>query len=366
MLLQCDCHMRANIRQVAERAQVSRMTVSRVLQNRRNELSDETYERVVAALQELNYVPVRTAVQNHHTKTNVIGVVPHSSNVLGWGLDLQTLGGISARSAKLGYDVLIMQRGESEWMVNRREIRFLDRRADGYIFISPGSAEWKDVLAQLSEHNVPVVVCYRRDVPEGIAWVDPDNEEVIRLAVDRLVAAGHTQIGYVSLPWRSSWDGQLLADLSGQRVNFDDSQRQNFFRSRLKELTGNDKPFMVRGTGQHPDLVTDADIDGLLEAGITGVVCFSAPIGLQLVDRLANRGLRIPEDLSIITFDWSAQSTFRGLTCVTFRYETVGDLAMEAWEGLANGMAASECCRVVPVDLVERNSVAAPRTVVRS
>jgi DNA-binding LacI/PurR family transcriptional regulator len=337
------------------------MTVSRVLQNRRNEVTDETYERVVAALQELNYVPVRTAVQNHQTRTNVIGVVPHSSNVLGFGLDLQTLGGISTRSAKLGYDVLIMQRGESEWMANRREVRFLDRRTDGYIFISPGSLEWRDVLAQLTEHRLPVVVCYRRDVPEGIAWVDPDNKEIIRLAVDTLVSAGHKSITYLALPWRVAWDGQLLADLSGQRTNFDDVQRQQFFKERIAHHgVAADAP-VVRATGESADIVTDEDIDALLASGCTGVVCFTGALGLQLLDRLTKRGVRVPEDISIVSFDWSNKSRDMGLTHVTFTYEAVGQLAMDAWMGLMDGKPAAECSKIVPVTLVEGTSVAPPR-----
>jgi LacI family transcriptional regulator len=337
------------------------MTVSRVLQNRRHEVTEETYERVVAALQELNYVPVRTAVQNHHTKTNVIGVVPHSSNVLGFALDLQTLGGISSRSAKLGYDVLIIQRGESEWMVNRREIRFLDRRTDGYIFISPGTSEWRDVLAQLSEHDIPIVVCYRRDVPEGIAWVDPDNEEIVRLALDCLVEAGHRQVAYMSLPASATFATGLLADMSGVRGNFDNVQRQGYFRQRLMQLTGNADPVMIAGTGTDGKVLSSDDVDKLLAAGCTGVVCFSSAIGLELHDHIVARGLRMPEDISIVTFDWSSMSAQRNLTCVTFQYETVGSLAMEAWLGLTEGKPADECCKVVPVQLVERASVAAPR-----
>ncbi len=88
------------------------MTVSRVLQNRRSQVTEATYERVVAALQELNYVPVRTAVQNHHTRTNVVGVVPYTANLSGFQFDLQTFGGLCTRSGQYGYDVLLLQRGE--------------------------------------------------------------------------------------------------------------------------------------------------------------------------------------------------------------------------------------------------------------
>jgi LacI family transcriptional regulator len=300
-------------------------------------------------------------MQNHHSRTNVIGVVPHSSNVLGFGLDLRTLGGISTHSAELAYDVLLMQRGESEWMANRREIRFLDRRTDGYIFISPGSTEWRDVLAQLTEHQIPVVVCYRRDVPEGVAWVDPDNEALIRLAIDRLASDGHRRIAYLSPPSKASWGDQLLADLSGRRSNYDDEQRQAYFRETVRGMTGQTDGVVLRVSGDTDIMVTDADIDVLIDAGVTAALCFTATLSAQLIERLRSRGVRVPNDMSLISFDSSSQSAQMNTTHVSFSYETVGRYAMEAWAELVNGQSASDCCRIVPVKLVEGMSVAPTR-----
>jgi len=358
-MLQCDCHMRANIRQVAERANVSRMTVSRVLQNRRSELTDETYERVVTALRELNYVPVRTAVQNHHTRTNVVGVVPYSSNMLGYNIDVQTLCGISFRGYQLGYDILLLQRGESEWMLNRKDLRFLDRRTDGFIFISPCSSEWRDVLPNLTEQGVPVVVCYRRDVPDGVAWVDPDNDRIVRIAVDVLVAQGHKAITYFSLPERAPRQNHMLADLSGPLASYDDGQRYLLFNEELRKLGG--IPTVLRSNGSWNSLVTQADLDTILQSGATAVICFCAELGVQLLARLRERGMDTPRDLSIVNFDWSTESSIRGLAHVTFRYDSLGQYAMDAWKGLIDGKIASECCKVVPVEFVDGMSVGAPR-----
>lgn len=349
--------MRANIRQVAERAQVSRMTVSRVLQNRRSQVTDETYERVVAALQELNYVPVRTAVQNHHTRTNVVGVVPYTAKLSGFQFDLLTFGGLCTRSGQYGYDVLLLQRGESEWMANRQELRFLDHRTDGFVFISPGATEWHTVLEQLTQHQIPVVVCYRRDVPDGIAWVDPDNEDIIKKAIDCLVTQGHTQIAYLGGPPNMSGEQDVLADLSGARFNYDNHERQLFFQERLKLLglpASEEAIFSVTGPGCH---LTGQEARAIVASGATGVVCFSADLGIHLLGYAQEMGLRVPGDLSIVNVDWSQESSRHGLTHVTFSYEAVGELAMDAWVGLTEGKAAADCCKVVPVRLVECASV---------
>jgi len=357
--------MRANIRQVAHRANVSRMTVSRVLQNRRDEVTEDKYERVIAALKELNYVPVRTAVQNHHSRTNVVGVVPYTANFSGYQIDLQTFGGLCKRSGHYGYDVLVLQRGESEWMANRQELRFLDRRTDGFIFISLGVTEWENALELLQENQIPVVVCYRRDVPEGVAWVDPDNEAIVNLAVDRLVGSGHSKIAYLAKSPYLPGETFVLADLSGSRPNFDDVHRQQFFLKRVKQLgTRQPEAAIFHGKGRSNTLSPE-EVDRIIAGGFTGVVCFSAGLGLQLLEQLEARGLKVPQDMSIVSHDWHTDSLQRGLTHITFDYATVGQLAMDAWMELAGGRPAAECCKLVPVQLVECRSVAKPPSAAR-
>jgi LacI family transcriptional regulator len=353
--------MRVNVQQVAERAGVSRMTVSRVLQERRDEVAEETYERVVAALRELEYVPVRTAFQNFHTKTNVVGVVPHSTDLSGYQLDLQTFGGISTRAAQAGYDILLAQRGESDWMGGRQELRFLDRRTDGFIFISPGISEWHRVLQHLVEHKVPVVTCYRRDVPEGVAWVDPDNEAIVHIAVDHLLEKGHTEIAYLGMPIKSAEEKKLLADLSGPRFNFDDQQRQMYFQERLR-AAGVKNPEERFFTVSDPGLkLSREEVQAIVDSGATSVVCFTSQLSIQMLERLEEMGLKVPSDISLVGVDYQTTSLQRGITHVSFRVDKVGQLAMEAWLDLNNDIPAHESCRIVPAHLVECQSVAPPR-----
>ncbi len=245
----------------------------------------------------------------------------------------------------------------SEWMTNRQELRFLDRRTDGFVFISPGATEWRTVLEQLTQHQVPIVVCYRRDVPEGIAWVDPDNEDIIKQALDCLIAHGHTKIAYLGAPTNISGERDVLANLSGSRFNYDDHERQVFFQERLKQLglpAFSEAIFSVAGPGCH---LTGQEARAIVDSGATGVVCFSGDLGIQLLGYAQEMGLRVPGDLSIVNVDWSHESARHGLTHVTFSYEAVGELAMDAWVGLTEGQAAADCCKIVPVRLVERKSV---------
>ena len=270
------------------------MTVSRVLNGRKSEVSVATYDRVMKAISDLEYVPVHSSVQNRHIETKAIGLVPSHLMVLRYTLDALTYEGICERASTEGYDLLVMLRKEAEWFANRHEIRFLDRRSDGFIFISPNMGEWDEVLEILVKHDIPSVVCYRRDVPKGVAWVDADNASLVRLAVANLRAHGHERIAYLCGPEGIDEDPQVLTDMLSWRVAFDDAMRQKAFA----EMVGAED-LVVRGCVPYWNAKCTA-VDRLLELGITGVLCVNDIIAGRLFDEISERGLSVPSDFSVI------------------------------------------------------------------
>ena len=336
------------------------MTVSRVVRGRRHQVNEDTYNRVVEAMRELNYVPVRSSVQNHHVETNVLALVPYYRNPTMTRIDNSTYRGVCENASQSGYDLFVMLRGEAEWMANREEVRFLDRRSDGFIFISPGTGEWQVALESLVQHEIPAVVCYRRDVPEGVAWVDADNERIIQLAVDCLVRQGHRDIIYLGGPSELGIDANLLANVSGTRRNYDDTARWHYFEQTMYGLAASCGA-TARSRRSDPSWhLSDEDVNAVLTSGATGVVCLNDHLALELWDRVEAAGLSIPRDLSIVGVDGHDEAAKRGLTSVTLSYEEVGRKAVEAWLRLLAGETAADCCYTIPVELVERTSVAPP------
>ena len=353
--------MRATIRQVAARAEVSRMTVSRVLQGRRHQVNDQTYERVLEVIREMNYVPVRPVTQNRPHQTNAIGMVPYHRNPSRNLIDSLTFEGLCDGASNHGRDLLIMLRAEAEWMADREEMRFLDRRCDGFIFISPGAHEWQTALETLVQHEIPSVVCYRRDVPDGVAWVDPDNERIVDLALDHLQEYGHRNIAYLGGPKMTLAKNGLLANVSGPRTNYDDERRIAHFCARLSAAkSAEGEPFVLHPADEEWKLARD-EVQGLLDSGATGVMCVNDHMALQLLDHLEALGLRVPDDLSILSVDNQQSAALHGLTSIGFGYDEVGSHAVQTWLELSKGKPAAQCSHVVPVHLVERASVAAPR-----
>jgi LacI family transcriptional regulator len=330
------------------------MTVSRVLHGRRNKVNEETFARVMSAMKELDYIPVRSAVQNRHVETRAIGLVPYHMMVSRYKLDSVTYEGICEQASQEGYDLLVMLRNESEWLANRHEMRFLDKRSDGFVFISPCRGDWEIAFEALVKHEIPTVVCYRRDLPKEIAWVDADNENIVNSAINRLRISGHQRIAYICGPDGPDADMQLLPHLVAERKSFDDGERRKQFEKVCEDGV------VVHACSKGWEL--DAGVvPELVERGVTATVCVNDLVALQIWSAAEEAGLIVPRDMSIIGVDNTEPGKARGLSSVDFGYDEIGRQAVSAWVALNSGQDARDCCRVVPCTLIERQSVAAAR-----
>lgn len=319
------------------------MTVSNVLRGQDSRMAAETRERVLEAAQRLNYLPVSPPTsQNRRVETRIVTLVPeHHSNQ--HPLDLYTYEGVCEGASKHGYDVLTMRREGHDPVLKSDEIRFVDRRSDGFIFIASREGKWRRALDIVSNHRIPSVVCFRRDAPEGVAWVDVDNESVMQQMVDHFVKCGHKRIAY----------------LSGPADNFDEKQRQSAW---VQEMWNHElelqREFVVPGTAGEGEFVLHPDAATTIRRlGVTAVACFNDPLALALWEALEAQGVRVPDDISLIGADNRIEADKRGLTTVAHLCSEVGRLAMDAWVELKNGAEAASCSKLAPGYLIERASV---------
>jgi DNA-binding LacI/PurR family transcriptional regulator len=332
--------MRPTIRQVAQRAQVSPMTVSNVLRQP-DLVAPDTRERVLKILRELNYVPVQSAVQNRHVATRTLSLVLYHPDSAMPALDLQTYEGLCQGAAEHGYDLLTILRSQPDWFPDREELRFLDRRSDGAIFLSSMSGEWQSSFEALRSEKIPAVVCYRRDVPEGIAWIDADNAQIMRLAIEYLKDKGHRKI----------------AHLAGPEKQFDAVMREREFGNALRD-NGLEFSSSHVTRGILPGWKWDEDAaKKLLQSGATAIVCFNDDLALWLWQIAEKLGLQVPRDISILGIDNTVHAQYRGLTSIEYSFHAVGRAAVESWICLNNGGDWKSCCREMPGTLHERNSV---------
>jgi DNA-binding LacI/PurR family transcriptional regulator len=90
------------------------------------------------------------------------------------------------------------------------------------------------------------------------------------------------------------------------------------------------------------------------------VVCANDGLALDLWCLANEGGLRVPQDLSVTGMDNTSEGGHHGLTSVDGCFEDVGRAGVKALMAMLGGGSAEEASRVVPVQIVERSSVARP------
>jgi len=332
--------MRTTIRQVAERAGVSAMTVSSILRGREGEAAPETRERVLRAVRELDYIPVRSSRQSRHVATRVIGVVFDEVDAAAdfWGL--MTLRGLRQGALRHGYDLLLMLRPTPEWAIGREEAQFLDRRTDGLIVVAPDRRD--AVFESLVRNGIPVVCCHNAEVPEGVAWVVGENQSAARRATEYLIQRGHCRIAFSP--------GDL---------------RHSFFRDRLQgfqealDAAGISEGW-VWEMEEAPDSPGIRDLENLMRRGATAVLGHNDYFALAVWKLAAAHGNKVPERLSVMGMDGVFEGAEAGLTTMVFDNAQIGRDAVDSIVALLEGDDWRDCVRTVSCELVERRSVAPP------
>lgn len=314
------------------------MTVSRVLHGQGGSQHEE---RVLAAVRELDYVPVRSAVQNRHVKTNILGVLLDDEFSFESPLGQRTFDGLRRAAFEGGYDLLMLH-PQHHRPLEKQKIQFLDRRCDGFIFVVP--YEKSEILQLLVQHQFPAVTCYSTDVPEGIAWVVPENQDTIRRAIGLLRGYGHQKIAFWSAGQRHS-DARERLSTYQQAMDEAGSEAVSFDFS-LENEDG----------AQHRQLIEE-----ILRHQITAVICHNDERAVALWDAACERGLKIPESLSIIGIDDMPQAANYGLTTFANPFTLTGSSAVSSIIALLQGGEVEANCKRLPMTLIQRHSVAAPR-----
>ena len=337
---------RVSIRDVARHAGVSPITVSNVLHQRIGKFSDETRQRVRQALQELNYIPVRSAIQNRHVETHTIGVVFVFVQDMLLTVGYRTFKGMCDRCRQRDYNLTVILRSAPNWLAPETEAQYLDRRCDGYIFVGQNRPELSKFLIS---QQLPVVECYSVDPPPGVVRVLPDSAAASRIAVEFLAKRGHSRIAHLAGP-----HGHLEAEL--RRQAFQDTMRaqgNNAFADCIIQGDSWGRDF----TKERPMPEIRPLTDAVLATGATAVVCANDPLALDLWQAAEEKGLRVPEDISILGMDNTEQGDYQGLTTIDFDFEAIGGAAVDALIAVKQGADYLEASRVMPVTLVERRSV---------
>ncbi|HVJ70278.1 MAG TPA: LacI family DNA-binding transcriptional regulator [Sphingomicrobium sp.] len=332
------------INDVARLAEVSKKTVSRVI-NRSPLLNEETRERVEKVIRDLGYVPNPQARALALRRNFLVGLIHDNPNAQ---MVLNMQQGILEALNGTDFEMLIRPVDRTSPMMLEDVRKFLERqRLFGVVILPPISEN--DALAELCDE----LKC--RYVRIGSAQLDnidhmvaSNDREVVREATEHLILQGHKLIALVEGP-----DGFRSAQ--ERRLGFEDA-----LRSAGIPLP---RSLIARGNYTFETGVTAANRLFDLSPRPTAIFASNDEMAAGVVFAARERGIIVPDDLSIIGFDDTpiAAHIWPPLTTVRWPIVSMARAAARKLVGdMVGGEAAEPQPSVLPSMLVKRSSVAPP------
>jgi LacI family transcriptional regulator len=298
----------ATIYEVSELAGVSLATVSRVI-NDSGKVKARTREKVEAAMKTLGYRPNRIAQSLATKRSNSVGVLIPELYGPFFGVILSN---IEDELRAAGKHVVITA-GHSDEAIETDSIEFLSScNCDALILHVYAVSD--DYIEQLRERDIPIVVM-GRDIP-GMEdnCISIDNESGAYAATKTLIELGHRQ----------------LATITGPLWKIDSKQRLAGYRRALDE-SGLEFNHALMAEGNYEEASGRQGMRQLLHQGIpfTGLVCGNDEMAAGAIAVAQQRGMTIPDDLSIIGFDNVFFTTYMNpaLSTVHYPIDVMGRMA---------------------------------------
>jgi LacI family transcriptional regulator len=272
----------STISDVAKRAGVSTMTVSRVI-NSSGYIAQETQERVEKAIAELGFVPNALARSLRFKQTKTIALVlTDITNPF-----FTTLArGVEDAASENGFTVMFTNTDESSDEEAENLNILLQKQVDGVLLVPAGSSN--ESVTYLQERSIPVVVLDRRVPDVKVDTVCSDSVPGAYQVTRHLIDLGHRSIAIISGPLHISTS----------------ADRAEGFRSAMQEAG---LPIDSRWV-QHGHFTQDSGYEMVkallpLQPRPTAILAANNFIAIGAYAALRAAGLRIPEDISLVTFD---------------------------------------------------------------
>ncbi|MFC7789211.1 LacI family DNA-binding transcriptional regulator [Microbacterium sp. MAHUQ-60] len=325
-----------NIRDVARLAGVSYQTVSRVLNDSPN-IRSVTRDRVLTAIAELGYRPNQAARALVTSRSQTIGVLTSMSVHYGPTTAINALE-VSAREA--GFRTSLTTLASSDDASIRSSLDFLmSQRIEGLVVIAPQER----ILHALDEAAVTIpTITLDTSGRAGAHSVGVDQVAGARLAMEHLIALGHTDIVHIAGP--RDWI-EADARMRGYLQTLSDAD----LRTRAPILGD-----WSAGFGYH------AGRELLRYRDFTAVFAGNDQMALGFLHACREAGIETPDQMSVVGFDDIPEAAHFAPPLTTIRqdFAEIGRRAMSMMLGLIGGERA-EPTQIAP-ELVRRSSTAPP------
>ena len=326
--------MKITLEEIARMANVSKATVSRVINNVPTGVSDQTRRRVKDVLSSMNYVERENGESGHALKTCSLGlIIPDITNPFFAELARE----ISNAAMQRGYTVLLGNSGFSPKSEQRIITAFVAKRVDGVLFV-PTRSEYLEDYRTFARYHVPCVLL-DRDIAgmERCAAVLSDNANISYRCCELLITNGSERIAYIT--------GTTQTSTAQER------------------LRGYREALSAHGLPYDPELIVqgnytlESGYNAVLElerkgAGYQAVLCGNDLMALGAIKALHELCYAIPDDREVIGFDNIAYSQYTDPPLTTVQQPTIEmgrkavELLVENIEG--RGGLQEHCVRLQP------------------
>ena len=328
----------ADIRDVAKRAGVAPITVSRVINNS-GYCSQETRAKVESAVAQLGYVPNRLASGLRSKRTNTLALVltditnPYFTTIAR---------GVEDIASDAGYTVIFCNTDESVSKEHMYVKMLLEKRVDGILLVPAQSTP--NSVALIQKHGIPVIVLDRRVPNLKTDIVRCDSEGGAYQLTRLLLSLGHRQIAILNGPL----DVSTAEDrLNGYRramseAGIADAERHEYIGS-FNQASGYEMTCKAMERDPRPTALFASN----------NFIAYGASRALREMH------LRVPEDIAIVGFD-DLPPALVAFPFLTVAVQPAYEMGQKAIEILMKKLSAtpSDCCEeiILPAEIVIRQS----------
>ncbi len=328
---------RITIEDIAKMAGVSKTTVSRVINNK-PDVHPRTRQRINDLIEEYKFCPNLFATGKTSHKINHIGlIVPYTtSSILSNQFYVGVFQGILDEVERRDHYLLFCYVHQT----NYREI-YEQKRVEGFILLSPAALH-QSIIRELQSADIPFVCTAKIvDQPE-LPYIDIDNINGAELAVTHLISLGHRKIAFAGKPALTSNHDRLVG------------YKQTLAKNNIPVIDEYIQTVEVSSIDTGYTMMMNL-LD--LEDPPTAVFSTCDVMAFGAIKAIHERGLKVPEDISIIGFDDIPLSRNMSPALTTVRQPAVekGSIAAgQLIDYLVNGKEMAT--KILDVKLIVRDS----------
>ena len=274
--------MAVRLKDIAKDVGVSVVTVSKVLRNH-TDIGEETRQRVLARMKELNYRPNLAARALVTGRSFTMGLVVPGLVHSFFG---EIAKGLATAIRAGGYSLLISSSFEDPELEREEVEQLIARQVDALLVTSAEVDESR--IGHLKNLNVPLILIDRRFAGLPAHFIGIDDEAAGFIATEHLVERGCRRIAHITGPERNTVRGRL----TGYRRALE-RHGMPFYDERVVRATAVDDEGEHAGYGAMRDLLR-------LDPAPDGVYCHNDPTALGAIRAILKSGRDVPRDIAVI------------------------------------------------------------------